>query len=179
MSYSFIIGPPVSPVDWPFHYHFSHAKNEVSAPRKVSILTSTTAARVLSTFLGVPWPLVHFRFSTSLTISGMSINDNSETSLGSLILIFPLMTPLAQFFLYFRVLPGRHRRTGPYSSGLGRPAHGGSETAPQPFRACADRRLPEVAFSQLLSFPGVHSGISLFFFIPDPAGSQGAAGGTN
>merc|ERR1711888_35917 len=62
VSFTFIIGPHVTLVDWPFHYHFSHAKNEVSAPRKVSILTSTTAVRVLSTFLGVPWPLVHPRF---------------------------------------------------------------------------------------------------------------------
>ena len=71
-----------------------------------------------------------------------------------------MLSPLI-FLLLF--LPDRYRRTGSYSSGLSRPAHGGPETAPQPFRACAERRLSEVVFSQLLFFPGVHSGISLLF----------------
>ena len=53
MGFYLVIGPHASLVDWPFHYHFSLAENLVSAPRKVSILTRTTAVRVLSTLLGI------------------------------------------------------------------------------------------------------------------------------
>ena len=122
----------------------------------MSILTRTTAVRVLSTILGI---LRTYLFHHLVTIFGMSNNSDTKTSL--FFLTFPfLLSPLI-FLLLF--LPDRYRRTGSYSLGLSRPAHGGPETAPQPFRTCAERRLSEVVLLQLLFFPGVHSGISLLF----------------
>ena len=82
------------------------------------------------------------------------------------------LSPLIFLFLF---LPDRYRRTGSFSLGLSRPAHGGPETAPQPFRTCAERRLSEVVLFQLLFFPGVHSGISLLFS-PRPGRVSGCGG---
>ena len=93
MGFYLVIGPHAPLVDWPFHYHFSLAENCVSAPRKVSILTRTTAVRVLSTLLGIPWT---YLFHHLTTIYGMSNNSNSETSL--------FLTPFI-FILHFLSTP--------------------------------------------------------------------------
>ena len=87
-------------------------------------------------------------------------------------LLYPLNFPFLVSSPYnlFLSLPDRHRRTGPYTLGLSRPAHGGPETAPQPFRACAERRLSEVVFSQLLSFPGSPLRNLPFIFSPTRQG---------
>ena len=96
------------------------------------------------------------------------MSNNSDTKTSLFFLTFPFfLSPLIFLFLF---LPDRYRRTGSYSLGLSRPAHGGPETAPQPFRTCAERRLSEVVLLQLLFFPGVHSGISLFIFPPTRQG---------
>ena len=122
----------------------------------MSIPTRTTAFRVLSTLLGI---LRIYLFHHFVTTSRTSSNSDIETFL-FLKPSFFVISP----YNFLLSLPDRYRRTGPYSLGLSRPAHGGPETAPQPFRACAERRLSEVVFPNFCFFPGVHSGISLLFF---------------
>ena len=123
VSFSFIIGPLVSLVDWPFHSHFSPAKNEVSAPRKVSILTSTTAVRVLSTFLGVPWPLVHSRFSTSyLQHLGWIITITPRPLYFNLTLFFSNDSPFHHVSFLFSIPAGPASPYRPILFGAGSPS---------------------------------------------------------
>ena len=133
----FIIGPLAPLVDWPFHSHFSHAKNlRFPLPEKCpfSLVQRPFAfCQRFSRYLGFARCRL---FHQLTTIYGTSNNGNSET--------FLFFT--SPFLFFISSLPGRYRRTGPRSSGLGHPAHGGIKTVPQPVRACAVRRPSEVIF---------------------------------
>ena len=151
-------GPLMNPLLWVFISSSDHTLHSLTGRFITTFLSLKTAFPLPEKcpFSLVQRPLVfcqrfseylgfaHYRFFHQLTtIYGTSDNGSSGTSLFLIpsFLFFTFLPPLFYSFSFIFIfsLPGRSRRTGPYSAGLGRPAHGGSETAPQPFRACAVR----------------------------------------
>ena len=101
----FIIGPLAPLVDWPFHSHFSHAKNlRFPLPEKCPfslVQRPFVFCQRFSAYLGI----AHYRFfHQSTTICETSNNGNSGTSLVLIPFIYCSFTFFTSPLLFFNFI---------------------------------------------------------------------------